>query len=891
MTCAKNKKGDIRSFAKPLAFVLALLLIGLSSPALAEQNVTACGNLSTANTIYILNQSVNSTGTCFNILANNITLDGAGYTINYSQNETGYGINITNISGYTLITIKNITIKQENASVIDSYAIVASNMNASTITNNTIVTAGNNSGDILFTISYSNAMSNNNLTTFGTMSFGIYLNSSSNSNTISNNNITISGIDGVGILMQSSNSNPVSNNNIATSGSGGHGIWFYLSGNSNTFLNNSVQTSGINASGVLINVSDTNIFSGNNITVLGVGASGIAILASASNNITGGSIISAQSYDYYLSGSNFTNSFTNTNFTAKRSIYLNDSFTGFVYSNNSITLKTNISAQGNISRIITNWTSLLMKWNDTNSTLGVIAQYNISGLAASKLYYIFNTTGTARSNTTKMSDSNGYLNFSFNLTGNTEITVDAPPALTLISPLNDTLNYSTQSDTVSANLTLGDPVESCWYSNITNASYNNITMDSLTSTSWGDIISMPTGNTTYNTTLYCNDTNGNLGSTLRISFSRDDAPPTISSTPSAGTPTADSTTISWTLNERANCSVKYWNPEAWVLKNLTLNEYTTSCSVDLTSLTASKTYHYRVTSCDRAGNCLVEYPTPSDYTFTTAAAESTTTDDSSTTTQETTPNPLSKTWSSVSAGTNMLMTISSTVLDMTKITITAASAATNVKITLSKLSSKPSGVSAAPSSKIYQYIDITAENLPDSKISAASIFFKVTRAWLSANNVSSSEVILYRYSGGKWIALPTYPTVDSTTKYITYMADTAGFSHFAIGSSPITSTSQSTSNQRGNTTQNVSSSNGTAALNNTTSVGDGSSKSSKIFIYGVLIVVVAILSALVYYGKPQFESSKSNGYTFKPSSTGSSGGIVYKPREKKEKFRYEYKKN
>ncbi len=880
MTCAKSKKGGIRSFAKPLAFALALLTIVISDSAFALPSATfvspAPSENATTNTnwTYInltsdeeLNQSLLEWGNASGFT--NVSIDNsslvnwffnmtnlADITYNYTiwmQNTTGNWsqsqrkwITVDTSSPYGLYACQNLTIANGN------YVLMQNVFSAGTCFNilaNNVVLDGNGS-----TINYSQSTTGYAISVSGATAATV------NNLQIVQGNASVSGA--YAIFFNNMSGGTLTNNTITTFGNTSHGLYL-LASNTNTLSNNTVLVSGINSSA-------------------------IALTSSASNTISGGAISSAQSFDYYLADSNFTNNFTNMNFTAQRSIYLNESYTGFVYSNNSVTLRTNISAQGNISRAIANWTNLLVKWNDTNSTLGVIAQYNISGLALSKVYYIFNTTGGARSNTTKLSDSGGNLNFTIALNGNTEISVDGPPIITITSPLNDTLNYSTQLDWVSANLTLIDPAASCWYSNITNASYNNITMNTTDSINWGAIISMPTGNTTYNTTFYCNDTNGNLGSTSRISFSRDDAPPIISSV-SSGTPTTSSVVISWTVNERANCTVNYWDPNSSVSSNLTY--YTSSCSQEIRDLpTANKKYYYTVTSCDRAGNC---YTSPTTYDFRTAAAESTSTEDTTSSSEEdqvVIPNPLSRTWSSISAGTTVLMTISSTTVDMTKITVKIASAVTNAKITLVKLSAKPSSVSAEPSSKVYQYIDVNTENLPDSKISAATIFFRVTRTWLSQNNLSSSDVILYRYSGGKWIALGTYPTSDSTTKYLTYSADTAGFSHFAIGSSPTLLASQSTSNpQDGNLTQNISASNVTSALNNTTSIEDASSKSSKIFIYFILIVVVAILSALVYYGKPQFGSSKSGGYNFK--SSGGSGTVVYKPQQKKEKFRYEYKKN
>ncbi len=77
-------------------------------PSLEEISVTVqelvsdCRELNQTNEVYILQNDVSSTGTCFNITAENITLDCNGYEINYSYAGTlGYGIyseeNFTNL--------------------------------------------------------------------------------------------------------------------------------------------------------------------------------------------------------------------------------------------------------------------------------------------------------------------------------------------------------------------------------------------------------------------------------------------------------------------------------------------------------------------------------------------------------------------------------------------------------------------------------------------------------------------------------------------------------------------------------------------------------------------------------------------------------------------------
>src|SRR3989344_4799369 len=69
--------------------------------------ITFCKNLNAANKVYYLTNNISSNGTCINITANNVTVDGQGYAINYSQVNNGYGIYV---SGYNQTTIKNLSL-------------------------------------------------------------------------------------------------------------------------------------------------------------------------------------------------------------------------------------------------------------------------------------------------------------------------------------------------------------------------------------------------------------------------------------------------------------------------------------------------------------------------------------------------------------------------------------------------------------------------------------------------------------------------------------------------------------------------------------------------------------------------------------------------------------
>jgi len=105
-------------------------------------NVDSCINLTSANTEYVLINNISSTGNCINVTANNITLDGAGYTILYANTPgitnkyaiTGHGVND--------FTLKNTRIEEAyNVSVTNlNIALNFYNSNNLYIFNNTILT-------------------------------------------------------------------------------------------------------------------------------------------------------------------------------------------------------------------------------------------------------------------------------------------------------------------------------------------------------------------------------------------------------------------------------------------------------------------------------------------------------------------------------------------------------------------------------------------------------------------------------------------------------------------------------------------------------------------------------------------------------------------------------
>ena len=327
--------------------------------------INSCSTLNKPNSSYVLNSDFASRNTCIFIGANNVTLDGQGHTINYAGIYTGYGIYGV---GYRNITIGNVNLVQSNASVVSAHGIYFDNMTNSNENSIAISTSGSNNHGIYIVNSKSNIFTGLNITTSGNTSVGIFEDTKSDSNIYSGK--------------------------IITSGIGAYGI--YINGNKN------------------------NNFSNINVNTIGSGAYGVYLNAGGYNNFIGGSIISNLGIDYYLQNIGVTNSFINTNFTARK-IYLTDNLSSFNYSDGTIWLNTsqNVSPTSSIgiTRNITGWASTNVSWQETLSSNRQII-YGMSGLTPSANYTIWNGSAIAYN---LSADNNGnlpsfYINFTKSMT-------------------------------------------------------------------------------------------------------------------------------------------------------------------------------------------------------------------------------------------------------------------------------------------------------------------------------------------------------------------------------------------------------------------------------------------------------------------------------------------
>ena len=85
---------------------------------------------------------------------------------------------------------------------------------------------------------------------------------------------------------------------------------------------------------------------------------------------------------------------------------------------------------------------------------------------------------------------------------------------------------------------------------------------------------------------------------------------------------------------------------------------------------------------------------------------------------------------------------------------------------------------AAPPGVVFQYISLVPAQYVT--ITGAAITFTVPQSWLDENHVSPQDIILYHYTGGQWVALPT-TVVKTENGQVYFTATTPSFSWFAIG--------------------------------------------------------------------------------------------------------------
>ena len=119
--------------------------------------------------------------------------------------------------------------------------------------------------------------------------------------------------------------------------------------------------------------------------------------------------------------------------------------------------------------------------------------------------------------------------------------------------------------------------------------------------------------------------------------------------------------------------------------------------------------------------------------------------------------------------------------------ISVRNSVNDVQITVNRLEEKPPSVTVDVEGKVYQYFEISHQNIASSDVSKVLLEFTVEKSWIKANNIDRHTVSLQRYGENGWSKLPTYE-VDEDPENVYYKAESPGLSIYAISGITVTPT-------------------------------------------------------------------------------------------------------
>ncbi|ADE35993.1 PGF-pre-PGF domain-containing protein [Methanohalophilus mahii] len=137
--------------------------------------------------------------------------------------------------------------------------------------------------------------------------------------------------------------------------------------------------------------------------------------------------------------------------------------------------------------------------------------------------------------------------------------------------------------------------------------------------------------------------------------------------------------------------------------------------------------------------------------------------------------------SKVAAGENVRYEFSEDDIDLMTIQFTSLSNEGQTKTSVEVLKDTSALVDSSAPGKVYQNLNIWVGNVAfnEDDMEIPVVGFRVSKEWISDNDVESSSVVLCRYNDGEWTQLPT-EVIDENENYFIYESETPGFSPFAI---------------------------------------------------------------------------------------------------------------
>ncbi|MCG2724524.1 hypothetical protein L6303_07315, partial [archaeon] len=301
-----------------------------------------------------------------------------------------------------------------------------------------------------------------------------------------------------------------------------------------------------------------------------------------------------------------------TNFTGERRIAFYDNTSWFNYNNKTsgnIWLKTSITinALQGIKRTFVTWSHPQMKWNDTNTSSGVVTLYNITGLLSYATYKVYNTSAGVQTNPyTFETGAGNAISFTIALNDNTEILVnttgsDYSPAVSSLNYPPDNSNFTAGTLWLNAtgyddfNLTA---MELNVWNSTSLVNQTNIT-NPANSTMIGMQVTLPNGTYRWNYKAYDNATHTGWFAS-NYTFTIDSVPPTSNAPDDAAHAQNSSSTLNWTLYD--NYAPGYYTMyRNGTVQNVSMWQNNTNLNVWVNTSTIGM-WNYTISYNDSLGN-------------------------------------------------------------------------------------------------------------------------------------------------------------------------------------------------------------------------------------------------------------------------------------------------
>lgn len=286
-----------------------------------DPDVSSCGDLTDAGE-YSVNQSLTSTGTCFYISAEEITLNCQGNILTFgTSGEESYGIKVLNDGatiqncgifsgnssgteyGIFLDTVNNVEINSNQIIVegIEAYGIYTQSSDSVSIINNTINSTADSGTGITIDFQGDYVVYGNLVNTEGSLIHSFY-NENGDGLNLTGNFFRTSGNEANGLYLTATTDSVFNNNTVLTLGDSAYGFFLDFNSALNEIGENNVSTYGNESHGLYLdNNCPNNILFGNSVLTFGSQSIGIDV-SSTAVNLSNNRIVTRgyQSWGIYL---------------------------------------------------------------------------------------------------------------------------------------------------------------------------------------------------------------------------------------------------------------------------------------------------------------------------------------------------------------------------------------------------------------------------------------------------------------------------------------------------------------------------------------------------------------------------------------------------------------